>query len=76
VIVEILGIQTLQSVVLQAKKLQKAIYVFSVDSEAGKVLHANYVPDTFKVTGLEARAWAARVADIVGGKVCMARLRR
>jgi alanyl-tRNA synthetase len=56
-------------VITQAKKLGKAAYVFSVDAEGGKVAHANYVPDSTRVRGLDARTWASKVAEIVGGKV-------
>jgi hypothetical protein len=55
--------------VLQAKKLGKAVYVFSVDSEGGKVIHVNHVPASLKAQGLDARTWAARVTEVLGGKV-------
>ncbi|KAH9972402.1 tRNA synthetases class II (A)-domain-containing protein [Lactifluus volemus] len=58
----------LQAVVLQAKKLNKAIYVFSVDSEGGKVIHVNHVPESVRSRGLDARQWAARVTEVLGGK--------
>ncbi|KAG6813654.1 hypothetical protein H0H92_008891 [Tricholoma furcatifolium] len=58
----------LQSVVAQGKKLGKAVYVLSVDAEGGKVAHVNYVPPSLKEKGLDARTWAARVTDIIGGK--------
>lgn len=61
--------QILQAVVGQAKKLGKAIYVFSVDTNAGKVVHANHVPEMYRNQGLDARTWAARVTDVLGGKV-------
>ena len=51
-----------------AKKLGKATYVLSVDTEAGKVAHANYVPEGMRKKGLDARTWAAKVAEVVGGK--------
>lgn len=54
----------------QGKKLSKAVYVFSVDSEGGKVAHVNHVPEALKAKGLDGRAWAASVAEILGGKVC------
>ena len=59
----------LQSVVLQAKKLGKSVYVFSVDPEQGKVAHVNAVSEAAKAKGLDAREWAAAVAEILGGKV-------
>jgi alanyl-tRNA synthetase len=56
-------------VVLQARKLGKAVYVFSVDSEGGKVIHVNHIPESLKSKGLDARTWAARVTEVLGGKV-------
>ncbi|KAI9437694.1 tRNA synthetases class II (A)-domain-containing protein [Lactarius indigo] len=58
----------LQAVVLQAKKLGKAVYVFSVDSDGGKVIHVNHVPESLRSKGLDARTWAARVTETLGGK--------
>jgi len=58
----------LQAVVLQAKKLGKAVYVFSVDSEGGKVAHVNHVPESLRSKGFDARTWAARVTETLGGK--------
>ncbi|KAF9446404.1 hypothetical protein P691DRAFT_803998 [Macrolepiota fuliginosa MF-IS2] len=58
----------LQNVVLQARKLGKAVYVFSVDSEGGKLAHVNFVPPAFKEKGADARIWATKVSEIVGGK--------
>ncbi|KAI9455349.1 tRNA synthetases class II (A)-domain-containing protein [Lactarius psammicola] len=52
----------LQAVVLQAKKLGKAVYVFSADTEGGKVIHS------FRSKGFDARTWAARVTETLGGK--------
>lgn len=60
--------KTLQAVLLQAKKLGKTAYVFSVDTEGGKVAHANCVSDAAKAKGLDGRAWAAEVVAILGGK--------
>ena len=61
--------QILQAVVLQAKKLGKAAYVFSVDSEGGRVIHVNHVPESLRSKGFDARTWAARVTETLGGKV-------
>ncbi|KAH9022566.1 tRNA synthetases class II (A)-domain-containing protein [Lactarius pseudohatsudake] len=58
----------LQAVVLQAKKLGKAVYVFSVDSDGGKVIHVNHVPESLRSKGFDARTWAARVTETLGGK--------
>lgn len=59
----------MQSVVLQGKKLGKAVYLFSVDKEGGKVVHYNHVPEAFRAKGLDGRTWAGKVADVLGGKV-------
>ena len=61
--------QILQSVIAQAKKLGKAVYVFSADKEGGKVAHVNYVPPSLKEKGVDARTWANRVTEVLGGKV-------
>lgn len=61
--------QILQAVVLQAKKLGKAVYVFSVDSEGGRVIHVNHLPESLRSKGFDARTWAVRVTEILGGKV-------
>jgi alanyl-tRNA synthetase len=61
--------QILQAVVLQAKKLNKAAYVFSVDSENGKVIHVNHLPESLRSKSFDARTWAARVTETLGGKV-------
>ncbi|TFK22598.1 tRNA synthetase class II [Coprinopsis marcescibilis] len=58
----------LQSIASQARKSEKAIYVFSLDSEQGKIPHVNYVPAGLSKRGLDAREWAAKVTDIIGGK--------
>jgi alanyl-tRNA synthetase len=61
--------QILQNVVLQGKKLDKAVYVFSVDHDAGKVVHGNYVPGSMRSKGLDGRIWATKVTEVLGGKV-------
>ncbi|KAG6820894.1 hypothetical protein H0H93_010238 [Arthromyces matolae] len=58
----------LQSVVAQGKKLGKAVYLFSEDTECGKISHVNYVPPALKAKGLDARTWANCVTEIIGGK--------
>ncbi|KAG9314172.1 tRNA synthetases class II (A)-domain-containing protein [Chiua virens] len=58
----------LQNVVSQGKKLGKAVYVFSVSTEGGKVAHANYVPEDVRAKGFDARTWAAKVIEVLGGK--------
>ncbi|KAJ7124864.1 tRNA synthetases class II (A)-domain-containing protein [Mycena epipterygia] len=58
----------LQSVVSQGKKLGKAVYVFSADHGSSKVAHVNYVPPSMKGKGADARAWATKVSEVLGGK--------
>ena len=58
----------LQGLVAQGKKLGKALYVFSVEPESGKVVHVNFVPPSLKSKGLDARQWATKVSEVVGGK--------
>lgn len=58
----------LQGLVAQGRKLGKTLYVFSVDSESGKVVHVNFVPPSLKSKGLDARQWATKISEIVGGK--------
>ena len=60
--------QILGNVITQGKKLSKAVYVISADGEAGKVVHGNHVPPALKAKGLDARTWAAKVAEVLGGK--------
>lgn len=60
--------KVLQSVVIQAKKLGKSAYVFSVDSEQGKVAHANFVAEDAKSRGVDGREWANAVVAVLGGK--------
>ena len=59
----------LQNVVMQGRKSGKAVYVFSVDEASGKVAHVNFVPPSVKAKGADARIWASKVTDIIGGKV-------
>jgi alanyl-tRNA synthetase len=60
--------KVLQGIVAQGRKLGKALYVFSVDSESEKVVHVNFVPPSIKSKGLDARQWATKVSEILGGK--------
>ncbi|KAI0793268.1 tRNA synthetases class II (A)-domain-containing protein [Abortiporus biennis] len=62
------GAKLLQSVVQQAKKLEKNAYVFSVDQEASKVAHVNYLTESARKRGLDAREWTSAVVALVGGK--------
>jgi alanyl-tRNA synthetase len=54
---------------MQAKKLGKAMYVFSVDNAGAKVAHVNYVPPDLKAKGVDAKTWAAKITAVLGGKV-------
>lgn len=45
------------------------MYLFSVDGEGSKVVHVNYAPPELRSKGLDARSWAAKVAEVLGGKV-------
>ncbi|KAF8140471.1 tRNA synthetases class II (A)-domain-containing protein [Boletus edulis] len=58
----------LQNVVAQGKKLGKAVYVFSVNAEGSKVAHANYIPENVREKGFDARTWASKVTEVLGGK--------
>ncbi|TFK54380.1 hypothetical protein OE88DRAFT_1655033 [Heliocybe sulcata] len=58
----------LQNVVVNARKLNKAVYVFSSDPEGTRVAHANFVSGAAKSRGIDGRKWAAAVSDVLGGK--------
>ncbi|VDB83449.1 unnamed protein product [Peniophora sp. CBMAI 1063] len=62
------NVKILQAVVLSAKKLGKAVYVFSADAEGGKVAHVNHIPEFLRVPGFDGRSWAASVSEVIGGK--------
>ncbi|VDB83454.1 unnamed protein product [Peniophora sp. CBMAI 1063] len=62
------NVKILQAVVLSAKKLGKAVYVFSADTEGGKVAHVNHIPESLRVPGFDGRSWAASVSEVIGGK--------
>ncbi|KAJ3768728.1 tRNA synthetases class II (A)-domain-containing protein [Lentinula raphanica] len=70
--VEILDVggntKILQSIASQARKMAKAIYVFSIDFESGKVIHVNFIPPSIVSKGADARTWAAKVTDLIGGR--------
>ncbi|TIB73591.1 hypothetical protein E3Q24_01081 [Wallemia mellicola] len=52
-----------------ARQLGKQVYVFSVDKDASKVAHQCYIPKELLKDGYNAKIWAAKVAEILGGKV-------
>ncbi|KAF4621160.1 hypothetical protein D9613_000618 [Agrocybe pediades] len=58
----------LQQLISQGKQLNKSVYVFSADTDNQKLAHANYVSPAMKAAGADARTWASKVTDIVGGK--------
>ncbi|KAJ2918578.1 hypothetical protein MD484_g1897, partial [Candolleomyces efflorescens] len=58
----------LQGIASAARKAQKGLYVFSVDSENNKVAHVNYVAPALKDKGADARDWASKVTDLIAGK--------
>lgn len=53
----------------QGKTLNKAVYVLSVDEDAGKVAHGCFVPPQNVGSGFDAKTWASVVAEVIGGKV-------
>jgi hypothetical protein len=63
------SLQSLQQVLGQGKTLSKAVYVLSVDEDAGKVAHGCFVPPQIVRGGFDAKVWANAVAEVVGGKV-------
>jgi len=63
------SLQSLQQVLGQGKTLSKAVYVLSVDDDAGKVAHGCFVPPQNVHSGFDAKTWANAVAEVMGGKV-------
>jgi alanyl-tRNA synthetase len=61
--------KSLQTLIAQARKLEKAAYLFSVDAEGEKIAHVNFVPKQHIKPGFDAKTWAAAVTDVIGGKV-------
>ena len=59
----------MQGVIAQAKKLDKSVYIFSVDADGEKVMHINYVSPAARKSGLDGKSWASTVTAILGGKV-------
>ena len=51
-----------------ARKLGKSVYLFSQDAAGVKVAHVNFVAPQDMERGVDAKAWAEQVANIVGGK--------
>ena len=59
----------MQNVIAQGKAQNKAVYLLTIDSHAGKIMHMNYVPKSVVTPEFDAKIWAATVSDIIGGKV-------
>jgi hypothetical protein len=64
------GGQILSHATTYGRNHGKAIYAFSVDREAGKIAHANYVPkDILAEKKIDGKKWLAEVSKVLGGKV-------
>lgn len=59
----------MQAILTEVRKLEKAAYLFSVDEAAGKVAHGNVLPAGLVSKEFDAKIWAAKVAEVLGGKV-------
>jgi alanyl-tRNA synthetase len=62
------NIKSMGMLVAQARKLNKAVYLISVDSQ-GKVVHVNFVPKEHISSKFDARSWSEVVTDVIGGRV-------
>nr|ODO03866.1 alanine-tRNA ligase [Cryptococcus depauperatus CBS 7855] len=61
--------KTLSAAVAAGKSLSKAVYVFSLDPETGKVAHVNFLPkEILEKKALDAKTWLNEVAKVIGGK--------
>ncbi|OCF35527.1 alanine-tRNA ligase [Kwoniella heveanensis BCC8398] len=61
--------KTLAAATTTAKSLSKAVYVFSVDPETGKVAHTNYLPkEVLDRKVIDAKTWLGEVSKVIGGK--------
>jgi alanyl-tRNA synthetase len=63
------NVKSLQTLVAQARKLDKAVYLFSVDLDGEKVAHVNYVPKSMMKSGFDAKTWSNAVTEVLGGRV-------
>jgi len=60
--------------VTAGRLLSKAVYVFSPDTEEGKVAHVNFLPkEILERKVLDAKAWLGEVSKVIGGKVSFLR---
>ncbi|KAG9050230.1 Alanine--tRNA ligase [Tulasnella sp. UAMH 9824] len=60
--------KSMQAILTEVKKLEKAAYLFSVDEAAGKVAYANVLPAGLVSKEFDAKIWAAKVGAVLGGK--------
>jgi alanyl-tRNA synthetase len=63
------NLKSLLALVAQARKIKKAVYLFSTDPDGSKVTHVNYVPEHQVKNGFDAKVWANAVTGVLGGKV-------
>jgi alanyl-tRNA synthetase len=68
------NLKSLLALVAQARKIKKAVYLFSVDPDGAKVSHVNYLPEHDVKDGFDAKVWANTVTEVLGGKVSWFRL--
>ena len=64
------NLKSLLALVAQARKIKKAVYLFSTDLEGSKITHVNYLPEHQVREGFDAKAWASAVTEVIGGRVC------
>jgi len=62
------NLKSLLLVVGQARKMKKAVYLFSMDPDGSKIAHVNYVPEHQLKDGFDAKLWAKAVTEVIGGK--------
>ncbi|KDN38724.1 hypothetical protein RSAG8_09274, partial [Rhizoctonia solani AG-8 WAC10335] len=60
--------KVLQTLVGEARKLNKAAYFFSADPSGEKVTHVNFIPKAIVTKEFDARVWATKISGILGGK--------
>ncbi|KAG9122407.1 Alanine--tRNA ligase, partial [Ceratobasidium sp. 392] len=58
----------LQTLVGEARKLNKPVYLFSADASGEKVTHVNFLPKAVVSKEFDARVWATKVSAVLGGK--------
>jgi alanyl-tRNA synthetase len=63
------NVKSLQTLLGHARKMDKAVYLFSVDPEGAKVAHVNFVPKQQIKSGFDAKTWANAVTEVIGGRV-------